>query len=75
MIFFTINRFEGNIAILENRETKEMLEVSLSSLPNNSKEGDILKWENHKFLYDKKKTKQEKKRIHDKFQNLRKIKE
>ena len=52
-----------------------MLEVSLSSLPNNSKEGDILKWENHKFLYDKEKTKQEKKRIHDKFQNLRKIKE
>ena len=75
MTFFTINRFEGNIAILENRETKEMIEVSLSALPPKSKEGDILKWENHKFLYDKEKTNQIKKRIQDKFQKLRKTKE
>ena len=75
MTFFTINRFEGNIAILENRETKEMIEVSLSALPPKSKEGDILKWENHKFLYDKEKTNQTKKRIQDKFQKLRKTKE
>lgn len=39
---FTIDRFEGNIAVCENRKTKEMINVKVENLPKGAKEGNIL---------------------------------
>lgn len=47
---FTIDRFEEDIAILENRKTGKMIEVARDKLPNDVKEGDILNKINGKFI-------------------------
>jgi len=40
---FTIDRFEGDVAVLENRDTGEMLNVNKKDIPQDAKEGTILK--------------------------------
>ena len=41
-----VDRIEGNIAVCENRKTGKMKNISISDLPEDIKEGSILKWEN-----------------------------
>lgn len=43
---FAVDRIEGDIAVLENIETKEKKEERLSSLPSNTHEQAILIYEN-----------------------------
>ncbi len=43
---FAVDRIEGDIAVLENIETKEKKEERLSSLPPNTHEQAILIYEN-----------------------------
>ncbi len=50
---FSIDRFEGEFAICENKETNEMINIHCSLIPENSKEGDILKLENGVYVIDK----------------------
>ena len=40
---YTLDRFEGNFAVLEDRNSKRMLDIPISNIPSNAKEGDILK--------------------------------
>lgn len=40
---YTIDRFEGNFAICENRETGEMISILKKDLPKDCKEGTVLK--------------------------------
>ena len=40
---YTLDRYEGNIAVLENRKTGKMENVDKSKLQNNLEEGSILK--------------------------------
>ncbi len=49
---FSIDRFEGNYAICEDRNTQEMVSISKALLPVNSKSGDILKFENDRLIID-----------------------
>ena len=37
---FTIDRFEGDFAVLENRNTGKMIDVKKENLPENVKEGE-----------------------------------
>ena len=39
-MIYIVDRIEDNIAVLENKETKEIIDVSLSLLPANLKEGN-----------------------------------
>ena len=52
-IFFSIDRFEGDFAICENKTTGEMVNIKKSLLPESSKEGDIVKFENGVYIIDK----------------------
>src|SRR5699024_10597249 len=61
---FTIDRFEGNLVVVE-LENREMINISREILPPDSKEGDILSIE-----INKAETEKRKKRIQDKFNNL-----
>jgi len=70
MAYFTIDRVEGNVVILENRETKKMIEKPVSFLPKGIKEGDILKLVDDKFVLDKTETNKIKNKIENKFKNL-----
>lgn len=53
---FTIDRFEEDIAILEDRKTGKMVEVARDKLPNDVKEGNILNKINGKFILNDKAT-------------------
>ncbi len=67
---FSIDRFEDNIAVLENRESGKTVQVERNKLPDNIKEGDILKKINGKYILDEQKTIEETNRIKDKMNNL-----
>lgn len=67
---FSVDRFEGDIAVLENRENGNRINVERNKLPNNLKEGDILKCINGKYSFDKDRTIDETNRIRDKMNNL-----
>lgn len=67
---FSIDRFEGEFAVCEDRETGEFINIPKSELPKNSKEGSILKFENGKYYLDIKETKNEQAKIKDLVDNL-----
>ena len=67
---FTVDRIEDDIVVLENRRTQEIVNISISELPNEIKTGDILKKVNGKYFVDEDETKSVEKRIHDKMNDL-----
>ena len=67
---FTIDRFEGDIAVLENRDTGEMLNVSKKDLPQDAKEGRILKLNKDKYEIDLEEQKIVADRIKNKMKNF-----
>ena len=69
---YIIDRIEDNIAILENQETKEMIDIDINELPVNIKEGNVLIYENKKYYIDVNLEQERKKNILEKFQKLRK---
>lgn len=71
---FTIDKIEDEIAICENRNSKKMINIHLSKLPQNIKENDIIKYTNGKYILDEQETISVKENIKDKFSKLRKNK-
>ena len=67
---FTIDRFEGDIAVLENRDTGEMLNVNKKDIPQDAKEGTILKLNKDKYEIDIEEQKIVEDRIKNKMKNL-----
>ena len=67
---FTIDRFERDVAVLENRDTGEMLNVSKKDLPQDAKEGTILKLNKDKYEIDLDEQKIVADRIKNKMKNL-----
>lgn len=67
---YSVDRFEGEYAILEDRKTKEMKQVRRDMLPENIKEGSIVQYVNGKYIYDEAFTKEETNRIQDRMNKL-----
>lgn len=67
---FTVDRIEDDKVVLENRETKEIVNVNISKIPQNINEGDILNKINGKYMLDKEKTEEVSNRIKNKMNNL-----
>ena len=67
---YTIDRFEGEIAVLENRDTGEMFNVDKKDLPQDIKEGTILKINNNKYEIDIEEQKKVEERIKNKMNKL-----
>ena len=67
---YTIDRFEGNIAVCEDRATKEMTNIKIENLPKGIKEGSILTYKNGEFFINKEKENEIEKRIKEKMNNL-----
>lgn len=67
---FSVDRIEGEIVVLENRENGNRIHVKRDKLPTDTKEGDILKCINGKYSIDKAKTLDETNRIRHKMDNL-----
>lgn len=66
----TIDRFENDIAVCENRETKEIVNIKLEELPEGAKEGSILTFKEGKFILNQEKEREVSKRIKEKMDNL-----
>lgn len=67
---FSIDRFEEDMVILENRENGNRINVERNKLPSNLKEGDILKCINGKYSLDKERTQEENNRLRSKMNDL-----
>ena len=67
---YSVDRFEGEYAILENRKTNEVKNVKKDMLPENIKEGSILQYVNGKYTYNEELTKEENNRIQDRMNKL-----
>lgn len=67
---FSLDRFEENRAILENRKTNEMIEVYRNRIPKDAKEGDILKFIDNEFKIDMELTNQKSEEIKEKMNKI-----
>ena len=67
---YSVDRFEGEYAVLENRKTNEIKNVKKDMLPENIKEGSILQYVNGKYTYNEELTKEETNKIKDKMNKL-----
>lgn len=66
---FIIDRFEGEIAVLEDENSK-FTEVKKSLLPNNAKEGDCVVLKDGKYTINKETTEKLKEEIDDLMDDL-----
>lgn len=69
---YAVDRIEGNIAICENLDTKEIKEVELNLLPKRIKDGTILIYENNKYKIDKNEEEKRRLAVLEKFNRLKK---
>lgn len=67
---YTVESIINDIVKLEDRNTKKIIEINKSLLPNNIKEQDILDLVNDKYIINEEKTKRIKKNIRNRFNNL-----
>ena len=67
---FTIDRIEDDIAVCENRETNEMINIKVKDLPEGAKEGAILTYKEGRFFLNKDKEQEVSQRIKEKMDNL-----
>ena len=69
---YAVDRIEGNIAVCENLDTKEIKEVELNLLPKRIKDGTILIYENNKYKIDKNEEEKRRLAVLEKFNRLKK---
>ena len=67
---YTVESIINDIVKLEDRNTKKIIEINKSLLPNIIKEQDILDLVNDKYIINEEKTKRIKKNIRNRFNNL-----
>ena len=67
---FSVDRFEGDFAVCENRTTGDFINIPISELPENVKKGSILKFENGIYILDIESTKKEQEEIKNLVDNL-----
>ena len=67
---WVIDRFEGDFAICENRENKKKREIKIEKLPENIKEGSVLRFKDGKYSLDLSQQKKIEKRIEEKMKDI-----
>lgn len=67
---YTIDRFEENIAVCEDRSTKEIINIDKKELPNNINEGDIIEYRNGNYYKNEESQKNIEDRIKKKMDDL-----
>lgn len=67
---YTIDRFEGDYAVCEDRINKKMINIKKDELPKDAKEGNILQYKNGKYEINIDEQKDVQERIKQKMNNL-----
>ena len=65
-----VDRIEGDIAVCENRSNGVMINIQLDKLPENVKEGSVIKYFDGKYKIDSDEQKNIEDRINDKMDSL-----
>ena len=65
-----IDRYEGNIAICENRKTGKYKEILKENLEEGLKEGDFIKFENGKYVKNKERQEEVEQEIKEKMNRV-----
>ena len=65
-----VDRIEGDIAVCENRSNGVMINIQLSKLPGNVREGSVIKYYDGKYRLDSDEQKNIEDRIKDKMDSL-----
>lgn len=65
-----VDRIENNIAVCEDRKSGEILEINITNLPTEIKEGTVLKYEKGVYKIDLKEQSSIEQRIKDKMKNI-----
>ena len=67
---YIVDRIEENVAVLQNNETKQIKNINIEELPEEIKDGTVLKCINGKFFLDKETEEEISKRIEEKMNRL-----
>lgn len=67
---YVVDRIEDNIAVLECISNKEIIEVDISILPSDVRDGSIVLFDNDKYVFDKAYEEERRKLMRDKFTKL-----
>ena len=70
IVTFSIDRFEENFAICENRQTGEFIHIPIDLLPPNCSKGSIIKFIDNKYVLDTESTTHEQEEIKKLVDNL-----
>ncbi|MBR2588389.1 MAG: DUF3006 domain-containing protein [Bacilli bacterium] len=65
-----IDRFEGDLAVCEDRETRKMLNIEVCKLPENVQEGDVIRYKNGEYKLDEEAKHEIEERIRNKLKDL-----
>ncbi|MCL2071031.1 MAG: DUF3006 domain-containing protein [Oscillospiraceae bacterium] len=65
-----IERFEGNIAVLEDIDCGKLFEVDIKFLPRNAKEGDVVELKDGLYTVNKEKTSEIRRSIVEKLRKM-----
>lgn len=71
---YTIDRIINNIAICENTENGENIELSLSILPDGIKEGTVITQQGDKYILNPSEELKRRERIQEKLNRLKNLK-
>lgn len=66
----TVDRFEGDFAVCEDRKTGKNYNIEINKLPEDIKEGSIIKFENGKYIKCENEEKEISNKIKNKMENL-----
>lgn len=69
---YSIDRIENDIAVLENIDTNELIEVEISLLPEKIKEANIVIYEDDEYKLDQQTEETRKKDLLSRFNKLKK---
>ena len=69
---YAVDRIEDNLVIIENLETKEIIEIGKDKLPEGIKDGTILIYEDEEYKLDLNEEELRRRQIQARFNRLRK---
>lgn len=69
-VLLIIDRIEESVAVCENRETEEIINIDISELPEGVREGDAIRCDNNKYEIDEQTRKEIEERIKNKIKNI-----
>lgn len=70
-MIYIVDKIENDIAVLENKDTREIINVNISCLPSLIKEGSILKYDGSKYYIDNELERKRRQDLLERFKRLR----